>query len=124
MRLMSELVLVLPLKEGAYEEALDLLREGPPFDPEATEFARHRVYATTREIVVVFEPPASTATLGLRTEDPSLWSVGREWQKVMAGRPRKALTAFSWTRSDDGEGLSYEPTPGPGDSEGGDVYGP
>ena len=121
---MSELVLVRPLKENAYEDALTLLAEGPPFDLEATEFARHRVYATRREIVFVFESPGPSATLRLRAEDPALWKVAHEWQKLMAGRPRKAQTAFSWQRREDAEGISYEPTPGPGDSDGGDVYGP
>jgi hypothetical protein len=120
---MSELVLVVPLKEDAYEDALTLLRKGPPFDLQETDFARHRVYATKSEIVFVFES-ADPAALRLQAEDPSLWKVAREWQKLMAGRPRKAHTAFSWSRGDDADGVSYEPTPGPGDSEGGDVYGP
>jgi hypothetical protein len=82
------------------------------------------VYATNREIVFVFESPGPTATLRLGAEDPSVWKVAREWRKLMAGRPRKAQTAFSWVRSGDIEGVSYAATPGPGDSEGGDVYAP
>lgn len=124
MGIMSELVLVVPLREGAYEQALALLREGPPFELEETDWGRHRVYATNREIVFVFESRAPDARLRLPAEDPSLWKVARKWQRVMAGGPRKAQTAFSWSRREEGEGVSYEATPGPGDSEGGDVYGP
>jgi hypothetical protein len=122
--LVSELVMVVPLNEGAYEEALRLLRKAPPFDLEDTDFARHGVYATKREIVFVFESPGPTATLRPGAEDPFLWKVARKWRKLMAGRPRKALTVFSWARTGDIEGVSYEATPGPGDSEGGDVYAP
>jgi hypothetical protein len=120
----SELVVVVPLKEDAYEEALELLRKGPPFELEETEFARHRVYATNSEIVFVFESPGPTATMRLAAEDPSVWKVARPWRKLMAGRPRKAQTVFSWARGRDVEGVSYAATPGPGDSEGGDVYAP
>ena len=121
---MSELVVVLPLKEKAYEEALGLLRERPPFELDETDFARHRVYATRSEIVFVFESPGPTATLRLASKDPSGWKVGRPWRKLMAGPPRKAQTVFSWARGRDVEGVSYAATPGPGDSEGGDVYAP
>jgi hypothetical protein len=120
----SELVVVVPLREEAYEEALELLRKGPPFELEDTEFARHRVFATSTEIVFVFESPGPTATLRLAAEDPSVWKVARAWQKLVAGRPRKARTVFAWARSGDVEGVSYAATPGPGDSEGGDVYAP
>ncbi len=120
----SELVIIVPLKEGAYEDALALLRERPPFEVEESDFARHRVYATKREFVFVFESPERSATLRLHAEDPSLWEFAREWRKLTAGRPRKAQTAFAWERSEDAEGVSYAPTPGPGDSDGGDIYGP
>ena len=121
---MSQLVVVVPLKEGAYEQARALLASGPPFDLEQTEFVRHRVHATKQEVVFVFDSPQPGATLRLPGEDVSLWKVASAWQKVMAGRPRRAETLFSWTRGRSREGFAYEPTPGPGDSEGGDVYPP
>jgi hypothetical protein len=123
MPFVSELVFVVPLKENAHEDALRLLREQLPFDLDATPLTRQRVYATTREIIVVFET-AEASTFRLRAEDPSVWKVAGDWQKLMAGPPRNARTAYSWERSADDEGVSYEPTPGPGDSEGGDIYGP
>jgi hypothetical protein len=46
---MSNLVVVIPLKEGAQERARALLAEGPPFDLEATAFDRHHVFLTSRE---------------------------------------------------------------------------
>jgi hypothetical protein len=44
--------------------------------------------------------------------------------KHMAARRRKAEIIFPWARLGIFEDLSFEPTPGPGDSEGGDVFSP
>lgn len=121
---MSNLVVVLPLKKDAHERARALLAKGPPFDLERTGFDRHEVFLTDQEVVFVFEAPGSAATLKLPGEDPSLWRVAAAWQPLMAGRPRKAETAYSWARPEQPEGVSYAPTPGAGDSEGGDVFTP
>src|SRR5688572_1210276 len=121
---MSRLVVVVPLKEGVHEKARSLLAQGPPFELETTEFDRHEVYLTQREVVFVFESPGATATLRLLGEDPSLWKVAAAWQKLMAERPRKAETVYSWARPENGEGVFSGPTPGPGDSEGGEVFPP
>lgn len=121
---MGRLVVVVPLKDGASEKARALLAKGPPFDLEATEFDRHEVYLSEREAIFLFETPGPSATLKLPGEDPSLWKVAATWQPLMAGRPRKALTAYSWRRAKDRGALSFEPTPGQGDSEGGDVFTP
>jgi hypothetical protein len=42
----------------------------------------------------------------------------------MAARPLKAEVIFPWARLGIFEDLSFEPTPGPGYSEGGDVFSP
>ena len=44
--------------------------------------------------------------------------------KKMAARPLKAEIIFPWSRLGIFEDLSFEPTPGPGYSEGGDVFSP
>jgi hypothetical protein len=120
----GRLVVVVPLKDGASEKARALLAKGPPFDLEGTEFDRHEVYLSEREAIFLFETPGPSATLKLPGEDPSLWKVAATWQPLMAGKPRKALTAYSWRRAKDRGALSFEPTPGQGDSEGGDVFTP
>ena len=91
---MSRLVVVVPLKPGARERAKELLRAGP------------------------------SHTLQLTGEDPAVWRAAGAWQECLAEHPRLASTAFSWTRTAEQEGVSFEPSPGPGDSEGGDVYPP
>lgn len=120
---MSRLVVIAPLKQDARERALQLLAEGPPFELEQTRFERHQVYLTDREAIFVFEGPGP-ATLELPGEDPALWRAAEAWNDCLAGKPRVASTAFSWERTGGPEGVSYAPTPGPGDSEGGDLYSP
>jgi hypothetical protein len=44
--------------------------------------------------------------------------------KLLAARPRKAEIIFPWARLGIFEDVFFEPTPGPGDSEGGDVFSP
>ena len=121
---MSRLVALLPLKPGARDRAEALLRQGPPFDLEQTQFDRHQVFVTDQEVVFVFEGSGPSRTLELPAEDPALWKAAADWQACLSERPRIAVTAYSWERSTDGEGVSFTPMPGPGYSEGGDVYSP
>lgn len=121
---MSRLVVVAPLKEGKSGRARQLLEKGPPFDLEATRFDRHAVHVTDREVVFVFEGPGSSRTLTLLGEDPGIWRAAEAWQECLAGSPRVAQTAYFWQRVEAADGVSFEPTPGPGDSEGGELYPP
>ncbi len=105
---MGCLVAVLPLKPGARARAEALLREGPPFDLEETHFDRHRVFVTDREVVFVFEGEGPSRTLHLPAEDPALCKAAADWQACLSERPRVAVTAYSWERSTDEEGLSFE----------------
>jgi hypothetical protein len=121
---MSRLVAVLPLKPGVRARAEALLRVGPPFDLEETQFDRHQVFVTDREVVFVFEGRGPSHALELPAEDPALWRAAADWQACLSERPRLAVTAYSWERSTEEEGVSFESTPGPGDSDGGDLYSP
>lgn len=114
----------MPLKPGKVDRARELLAEGPPFDLEATAFDRHAVHVTDREIVFIFEGDGLPPTLTLPGEDPKIWRAADAWQECLAESPRVARTAFSWERARGSQGVSFEATPGPGDSEGGDVYPP
>ena len=66
-RVMSRAVVVLPLREGASEQAAELLRGGPPFDPEEVGLERHHVFLTEREAVFVFEADSRDAADELLT---------------------------------------------------------
>ena len=121
---MAQLVVVLPLRAGTADRARELLAGGPPFDLEETEFQRHTVHMTEREVLFVFDAEAQSTTLTLPGEDPALWQAAVAWREVLDGKPRVARLAFSWARPEASDEVSYEPTPGPGDSDGGDVYAP
>lgn len=56
--------------------------------------------------------------------DASVVVAAAAWSDYVAGPPRVAEADYFWERVEESEGLSFEPTPGPGDSEGGDLYPP
>ena len=95
---MTRLVVVVPLKGGAQDEARKLLEQGPPMELEKTRFDRHDVYLTRQEAVFVFETSGEVATLRVMGENPSVWRAAAAWQRLMAGAPRTAETAYAWSR--------------------------
>ena len=123
---LSRVLVIVPLQPGSAERAAELLTNGPPFDPEALGLDRHEVFLTDEEAVFAFET-VSQATFDRLVSDASLWAAAAAWNDLIAAPPRLAVDAYSWKRSRDGaEGdlVSFAATPGPGDSEGGDVYAP
>jgi hypothetical protein len=121
---MGRLVVIASLREGKRARARELLEQGPPFELEGTVFDRHEVHLTDREVVFVFEGPGSSHALTLPGEDRNIWRAAEAWGECLAGSPRVARTEFSWHRVEGRDGVSFEPTPGPGDSEGGEIYSP
>jgi hypothetical protein len=120
-RVMSRAVVVLPLREGASERAAELLRGGPPFDPDEVGLERHHVFLTEQEAVFVFEADSRDAAEKLIGEG-RFWSAASAWKDLVAGPPRVAEDAYSWVRPHVPDDVSFAPTPGPGDSDGGDLF--
>ena len=119
----SRVVVVLPIKAGARDAIRELLAGGPPFDPEASGLDGHHVFLTENEVVFVFEAPHPSVLRRL-VGSLELLTAAEAWREHAAGPARIAEEGFSWTRLDLAEGLSFAATPGPGDSEGGDLYPP
>jgi hypothetical protein len=117
----SRAVLVLPLVEGAQALVAELLRKGPPFDPDEIGLGRHQVFLTEREAVFLFEAE-SLATSERLLSTSRLWTAAAAWKDLVAGPPRLADGVYSWARAPEDDQLSFEGTPGPGYSEGGDVF--
>jgi hypothetical protein len=115
-------VVVVPLKQGSRDRASSLVRGGPPFDREGAGLGRHHVFLTEQEAVFFFEGATPEAVERL-VEETSLW-VASSWEDLSAGPPRVAEDVFCWIRPEPSEDLSFAPTPGPGDSDGGDLYAP
>jgi hypothetical protein len=122
-RASARVVIVVPLKESSRQRVREILASGPPFDPAGAGLDQHWVVLTDHEVVFVFEA-ADAAALGHLIADTRVWDAAIAWREYVAGPPRVAEEAYSWTRRRTPEGVSFESTPGPGDSEGGDVYPP
>jgi hypothetical protein len=120
-RVVSRAVVVLPLREGSNERVAELLRAGPPFDPETVGLERHHVFLTEKEAVFVFEADSLGAVERLIAEG-AFWSAAAAWEDLVAGPPRLAEDAYSWVRPHVPDDVSFAPTPGPGDSDGGDLF--
>ena len=63
-------------------------------------------------------------TTAFLVHDPQEAQRAVQRTKLLAARPQKAEIIFPWARLGIFEDLSFEPTPGPGYSEGGDVFSP
>jgi hypothetical protein len=122
-RSMSRVVIVVPLQQGSRESARVLLGNGPPFDPGTAGLERHHVFLTDDEAVFVFEADELGAVERLAS-DSTLWEAMAGWNDIVAGPPRLAEDVYSWIRPHPSEEFSFTATPGPGDSEGGDVFPP
>jgi hypothetical protein len=117
------IAVVVPLKRESHDAVRALLRGGPPFDPEeVTGLERHEVLLTAEEAIFLFEPRLGADALTSLVSEPSLWQVAAAWRYHLAGPPRLAEEVYSWASGAESDELSYLPTPGPGDSDGGDIF--
>ena len=99
-------VVVLPIKPGARDRARVLLDRGPAFDD--------GVEAFVTEDEVVFHLRADT----------DLERLTADWAELAAGPPRRAAGPVWWVVPHPTDEAFSTPTPGPGYSEGGDVFAP
>ena len=95
---MNRLVVVAPLREGARESAQLLIADGPPFDLGTSTLEKHEVYVTEREAIFVFEGADPRAEVERLVGDPSVWRAAAAWRECLAGRPRIADEAFTWSQ--------------------------
>lgn len=120
--LVTSLVVVLPLRPGARDEAVRLSAGGPPLEPEVARLDRYEVFVTDAELVLSFAGVEDA--LVTHAHDVRGWTAAPPWEQLAAGPPRVAEPAYAWVRPADSDGLSFASTPGPGDSDGGDVFAP
>jgi hypothetical protein len=119
----TRIAMIVPLVKGAGVRARALIGSNPPLDPAAMAIEEQEVFVTDSEIAFVFE----TSDRGIleRLAGPTSWVAAPEWRELMAGKPHVAQVGYSWSRPDDETtGLAFKSTPGPGYSEGGDVFAP
>jgi hypothetical protein len=116
------LAFVVPIKPARQDAVRALLRRGTPFDPAELGIERHRVFLTENEVVFDFEM-ADPEALERLAGDPTVFAAAAEWRQLVDGPPRLAELVYSWTQPEE-SGLVFAPTPGPGDSDGGDLFAP
>lgn len=92
----AEVALVVPLRRGSRAKALELIENGPPFDPHEVGLTGHQVFLTEQDAVFVFSGPGVRALLEQVAGDPGLWRAGLGWTKIVAGRPRIADAVYAW----------------------------
>jgi hypothetical protein len=88
--------IVVPLRPGSRAEVEELLRNGPPFEPERLGLVRHEVYVSDDEVIFVFQGLPSMFAERL-AEDDSFWSAATAWRRLVRGRARFAEAAYSWS---------------------------
>jgi hypothetical protein len=118
---LRRIIVIFPIRAGAHQRVRRLVAEEFPFAPSDLGLERHHVFVTDAEVVLFFE--GAEAALARVLDDPSA-AAGAAWQQYVTGPPQVAEDAYSWASVEFRDALSFAPTPGPGDSEGGDVYPP
>jgi hypothetical protein len=112
------IAVVVPLKPESHDAVRALLLGGPPFDPEQISgLERHGVLLAVEEAIFLFEPRLGSEALAKIVSNLDAF-----WRDHLAGPPRLAEEVYSWASGADSEDLSFLPTPGPGDSDGGDIF--
>jgi len=119
----ERVAVVVPLRKGKRDKAERLLDQGPPFDPAKMGLESHEVFLSDDEAVFVFNAPPGFSIQKLLA-DSRVWASAASWHDVIGGTPRIARPFFAWEAVTPRDDLFFEPTPGPGDSEGGDIYSP
>jgi hypothetical protein len=91
---------VVPLRAGSHDAVQALVAAGPPFDPEEIGLAQHEVFLTPHEAVFVFDSPLGAAAIESLLARPEIWERAGAWHEHVAGPPRIAAEAYSWTRAE------------------------
>jgi hypothetical protein len=92
----ERVVVIARLKAGSRDAAAELLRAGPPYQPEEVGLVHHAVYLGPSEVVFLFEGPDVEQRLRALVNDPSA-SGFAAWAPLLEGTPVVAHEQFSWS---------------------------
>jgi hypothetical protein len=100
---MNRIALVARLKPGAQEKASGLLEQGPPFDPAERGLARHAVYLSAGEVVLVFEGDEVELIVNEIVNEPfgAVAEALGTWRELVVDPPRIARPVYSWGSDED-----------------------
>jgi hypothetical protein len=95
----QRILVAVRLKPGSRERARELLRVGPPFQPDASRLVLHEVYLLEEEALFLFvsDEPTVFQTLA----EPDLWAAVGAWRELIAGEIRLAERVYAWSRDAD-----------------------
>ena len=100
-RTIETVAVIARLKPGTEPLADDLLRDGPPFDPESLGLVRHRVFLSAGEIVFVFEGHQVEWIVDDLVSDPYASRIDaalEAWRPLIEAPPRIARPVYAWER--------------------------
>jgi hypothetical protein len=95
---MHRVAIVARLKDGKSPKAEELLRGGPPFDPEVLGLDRHTAFVTAGEVVFLFEAPEVEWIVNELIDDQVIAAAFEPWREIIDGPPHLAREGYSWSR--------------------------
>lgn len=88
-----------PIRRGQLDRVRELLREGPPFDPEAIpELESHQVYLGRDQVIFIFEGRDLQHALDRLMHTTSVWIAAAAWRRCIAGKPTTLEAGYTWRR--------------------------
>jgi len=95
----ERVAVVAKLRLGAAEQAAELVRHGPPFDPGAHGFTRHAVYLTDDHAIFLFESDAADHDVTDLLDERGRSAAFAQWGPLLDGVPQLALEGYYWRRT-------------------------
>jgi hypothetical protein len=96
----ARVVVVARLKEGARDQAAELIAAGPPFELETLGFERHAVYLSAQEVIFFFEGTSAARRLANMVDDMVTAASFSAWARILEGTPTLAHEFYFWQATD------------------------
>ena len=93
---MQRVVVTAKLKPGSNEDAAELLRAGPQYDPGEIGLVRHGAYLGSSEVVFLFEGPDVENRLRDLLNDRAVTASFAAWGPLLEETPSAAHELYYW----------------------------
>lgn len=93
---MERLVISAKLKPDMEARAIELIRAGPPFDPETYGLQRHGVYLADSQVIFLFEGPWVDEAVRSVVNDQVTAASFSSWAPLLEEGPRLLTEVFIW----------------------------
>jgi hypothetical protein len=95
----TQIAMSVPIRPEQVDRVRELLRGGPPFDPEAIpELESHHVYLGRDQVIFTFEGRDVQHALDRLMHSTSVWIAAAAWRRCIAGQPATLETGYTWRR--------------------------